>query len=67
MSVEIPASSGYVVSMIEFQDHVIIACQFAVYRVHRDFDALANKNVDRLEVILEVPHPPIVVDRKDLE
>ena len=58
MSVEIPEGSGYVVSMVEHKGAIIIACQFAVYRV---------LGKDKLETILQVPHPPIVLDRKDLE
>jgi hypothetical protein len=55
---EIPASSGYVVSMIEYQGKVIIACQFAVYRVLDD---------DVLETILEVPHPPVLAEKGVME
>lgn len=54
---EIPASSGYVVSMIEHQGAVIIACQYAVYRVQEG---------DELEIILQVPHPPVPVELVDL-
>lgn len=53
----ISGKDGYVVSMIEHKGAIIIACQYAVYRL-RDGE---------LELILEVPHPPMIVDREVLE
>ncbi len=44
----IPESAGHVVGVCIHQDRVIIACEFAVYRVLDD---------DVLEVILQVPTP----------
>lgn len=50
----LPEKAGHVVSMIEFRDHIIIACQFAVYRY---VPAFAVGEEDRWELLLEVPTP----------
>lgn len=50
----LPENAGSVVSMIEFRDHIIVACQFAVYRY---VPAFAVGEEDRWELLLEVSTP----------
>lgn len=57
MTYKIPEEAGYIVSMCEHQGKIIIACQFAVFRMREEQDVRTLKVVQVFETLLTVPHP----------
>ena len=53
---EIPEAAGKVVSMVEFQGKIIIACEFAVFRMREEQDVRTLKVVQIFDTLLTVPH-----------
>ncbi len=62
----LPEEAGHIVSMLEHKGEILIACQYRVYRLVKEFDVLKQQHVERLECI-EFIEEPMKVTRAEIE